>query len=83
MERALKHDLDESYLKMARKALQTGVRFEDELRAARAISRAKGKEEGKEEKKHEIALELLALGISHKDISQSTKLSLDEIKSLT
>ena len=91
MERALKQDLDESYLKMARKALQTGVRFEDELKAARATSRRKGKEEGLEEgmekgsekATHKIALKLLALGISHKDISQSTGLDLDEIKSLT
>ena len=87
MERALKQDLDESYLKMARKALQTGVRVEDELKAVRAISLKKGREEGikkgSEKATHKIALKLLALGMSHEDISQSTELSLDEIKSLT
>ena len=78
MARALKHDLDESYLKLARQALQTGVRFEDELKAVRVISL----EEGSEKEKHKIALKMLALGLSHQDIAQSTELSLDEIKSL-
>ena len=95
MERALKQDLNESYLKMARKALQTGVRLEDELKAARAISlekgmekgikkgRKEGRKEGREEEKHKIALKMLASGRSHEDISQFTELSLDEIKNLT
>ena len=86
IESALKHDLDESYLKLARQALQTGVRVEDELKAVRVISLEEGEEQGMEKgmekATYKIALKMLALGISHQEISQSTELSLDEIKSL-
>ena len=83
-----KQELDESYRKKARKALERGVRLEDELKAVRATYLEKGWEEGMEKAreegiKHKVALKMLASGKSHKDISHYTGLSLDEIKSLT